>query len=181
MVKIIILLFNILISSLITIFGFDQNVGISILIGIGLFIAMLLVEAIIFFGILIVIGIGKNPNIENTKYHRGYKKIFDLYLKFLNSLFNVKLIKQGFDKIPSGPVIFVANHRSNMDPIVMEVALSKWDLIFVGKKSLFKIPFFGKIINYIGYQRIYSNFLVEKDPKKYFKIKSMICKQLRIV
>ena len=171
MVKIIILLFNILISSLITIFGFDQNVGISILIGIGLFIAMLLVEAIIFFGILIVIGIGKNPNIENTKYHRGYKKIFDLYLKFLNSLFNVKLIKQGFDKIPSGPVIFVANHRSNMDPIVMEVALSKWDLIFVGKKSLFKIPFFGKIINYIGYQRIYSNFLVEKDPKEVFQDK----------
>ena len=171
MVKIILLLFNLLVSTLITIFGFNQNVGISILIGIGLFLALLLVEAIIFFGILIVIGIGKNPDIENTKYHRGYRKIFNLYLKFLNSLFNVKLIKQGFDKIPSGPVIFVANHRSNMDPIVMEVALSKWDLIFVGKKSLFKIPFFGKIINHIGYQRIYSNFLIEKDPKEVFQDK----------
>lgn len=171
MVKIIILLFNIIISALITIFGFHQNVGISILIGICLFLGILLIEAIIFFGILIIMGIGKNADVENTKYHKGYRRVFNLYIRFLNSLFNVKFEKKGFDKIPKGPVIFVANHRSNMDPIVMEEALSKWDLVFVGKKSLFKIPFFGKIINYIGYQRINSNFLIEKTPAEVFQDK----------
>ena len=171
MIKLIILIFNILASALITIFGFDQNIGLSILIGIAIFFAILLIEAIIFFGILIVMGIGKNTDVENTTYHKGYRKVFNLYLRFLNSLFNVKLIKNGFDKIPKGPVIFVANHRSNMDPIVMEEALSKWDLIFVGKKSLFKIPFFGKIINYMGYQRIYSNFLIEKTSAEVFQDK----------
>ena len=171
MIKLIILIFNILASALITIFGFDQNIGLSILIGIAIFFAILLIEAIIFFGILIVMGIGKNTDVENTTYHKGYRKVFNLYLRFLNSLFNVKLIKNGFDKIPKRPVIFVANHRSNMDPIVMEEALSKWDLIFVGKKSLFKIPFFGKIINYMGYQRIYSNFLIEKTPAEVFQDK----------
>ena len=171
MIKIIILLINLITSTCISIFCIDANAGLKILFGILIFIGILLLEAIIFFGILIVMGIGKHSDVENTKYHKGYRKVFNTYIRFLNSLFNVKLIKTGFEKIPKGPVIFVANHRSNMDPIVMEKALSKWDLIFVGKKSLFKIPFFGKIINHIGYQRIYSNFLVEKDPKEVFQDK----------
>ncbi|MCR5422385.1 MAG: 1-acyl-sn-glycerol-3-phosphate acyltransferase, partial [Bacilli bacterium] len=139
--------------------------------GLILFLGLLLLEAILFFGFLIIIGIGKDASKENTKYHKGYRKIYNLYIRFLNSLFNVKMKKIGFDKIPKGPVIFIANHRSNMDPIIMEQVLSKWDLIFVGKKSLFSIPFFGKIINHIGYQRINSNFLIEKDPKEVFQDK----------
>ena len=168
MIKIIIVLFNLIISMLISIFGIEASVGMKILWALVFFLALLLLEAIIFFAVLIIMGIGKNPKNENTTYHKGYRKIYNLYLRFLNSLFNVKFIKVNFDKIPKGPVIFIANHRSNMDPIVMEQALTKWDLIFVGKKSLFSIPFFGKILNHIGYQRIYSNFLIEKDPKEVF-------------
>ena len=171
MVKIFILLFNLIISSLLSIFVFDTSVFMKVVWILILFIGLLLVEAILFFGFLIILGIGKDASKENTKYHKGYRKIYNLYIRFLNSLFNVKTKKIGFDKIPEGPVIFIANHRSNMDPIIMEEALSKWDLIFVGKKSLFSIPFFGKIINHIGYQRINSNFLIEKDPKEVFQDK----------
>lgn len=171
MVKIFLLLFNLIISTLLSIFVFDTNVAMKIVWGLILFLGLLLLEAILFFGFLIIIGIGKDASKENTKYHKGYRKIYNLYIRFLNSLFNVKMKKIGFDKIPKGPVIFIANHRSNMDPIIMEQVLSKWDLIFVGKKSLFSIPFFGKIINHIGYQRINSNFLIEKDPKEVFQDK----------
>lgn len=171
MVKIFLLLFNLIVSSLLSIFVFDTNAGMKIVWGLILFLGLLLLEAILFFGFLIIIGIGKDASKENTKYHKGYRKIYNLYIRFLNSLFNVKMKKIGFDKIPKGPVIFIANHRSNMDPIIMEQVLSKWDLIFVGKKSLFSIPFFGKIINHIGYQRINSNFLIEKDPKEVFQDK----------
>lgn len=171
MVKVFLLLFNLIVSSLLSIFMFDTNVGMKIVWGLILFLGLLLLEAILFFGFLIIIGIGKDASKENTKYHKGYRKIYNLYIRFLNSLFNVKMKKIGFDKIPKGPVIFIANHRSNMDPIIMEHVLSKWDLIFVGKKSLFSIPFFGKIINHIGYQRINSNFLIEKDPKEVFQDK----------
>ena len=171
MVKIFLLLFNLIISALLSIFVFDTNVAMKIVWGLILFIGLLLLEAILFFGFLIIIGIGKDASKENTKYHKGYRKIYNLYIRFLNSLFSVKMKKIGFDKIPKGPVIFIANHRSNMDPIIMEQVLSKWDLIFVGKKSLFSIPFFGKIINHIGYQRINSNFLIEKDPKEVFQDK----------
>ena len=171
MIKIFLLLFNLIVSSLLSIFVFDTNVAMKIVWGLILFVGLLLLEAILFFGFLIIIGIGKDASKENTKYHKGYRKIYNLYIRFLNSLFNVKMKKIGFDKIPKGPVIFIANHRSNMDPIIMEQVLSKWDLIFVGKKSLFSIPFFGKIINHIGYQRINSNFLIEKDPKEVFQDK----------
>ena len=171
MVKIFLLLFNLIVSSLLSIFVFDTNVAMKIVWGLILFVGLLLLEAILFFGFLIIIGIGKDASKENTKYHKGYRKIYNLYIRFLNSLFSVKMKKIGFDKIPKGPVIFIANHRSNMDPIIMEQVLSKWDLIFVGKKSLFSIPFFGKIINHIGYQRINSNFLIEKDPKEVFQDK----------
>ena len=171
MVKIFLLLFNLIVSSLLSIFVFDTNVGMKIVWGLILFLGLLLLEAILFFGFLIIIGIGKDASKENTKYHKGCRRIYNLYIRFLNSLFSVKMKKIGFDKIPKGPVIFIANHRSNMDPIIMEQVLSKWDLIFVGKKSLFSIPFFGKIINHIGYQRINSNFLIEKDPTEVFQDK----------
>jgi len=129
-------------------------------------LGLILLEAIIFFLIPIIAGIGKPSSKENKTYHRGYRKLFTFYVRFVNRLFGVKLHVSGLDKIPEGPVIYIANHRSNMDPFVMEEVLYKKDMIFVAKKSLFNIPFFGRIINWIGFQRINSNFLVERSPSE---------------
>jgi len=49
---------------------------------------------------------------------------------------------EGLDRIPSnGKMIFATNHRSNMDPLVIDVALGNIRSIrFLAKKELFAVP-----------------------------------------
>ncbi len=166
MFVIILLLINLLLASLISFLCFRSNTTFLIIFIFVFWIAISLFEIIIFFLIPLIAGINKPSSEENKTYHRGYRKLFHIYVKIVNRLFGVKLKVEGLDKIPDGPVIYIANHRSNMDPFIMEEVLIKNDMIFVAKKSLFKIPFFGRIINQVGFQRINSNFLIEKSPKE---------------
>jgi len=44
---------------------------------------------------------------------------------------------------PNAPYVFMANHQSNFDILVLFALLKKWNMRFVAKESLFKIPVFG--------------------------------------
>jgi 1-acyl-sn-glycerol-3-phosphate acyltransferase len=44
---------------------------------------------------------------------------------------------------PGVPYVFMANHLSNFDILVLFAALKRWNVRFVAKESLFKIPLFG--------------------------------------
>lgn len=171
MIKYVLIILNLIISLVLSIFCIDLNLGMTILCGFAFFIACFLVEAIIFFLILIIAGLGAKKGGGNTIYHKGLRKVFNLYIRFANSLFSIKIKFNGKDMLPEGPCLFIANHRSNLDPFVMEAQLKNYPLIFVAKKPLFYLPFFGRIITKIGYQSISSNFLVERDPKEVFQDK----------
>ena len=68
------------------------------------------------------------------------------------SLFGVKMKVTGLDKVPNDTTfVVVHNHLSNMDPIILNTVLKKYDLTFMAKKSLSKIPFFGKIVRKVGF------------------------------
>ena len=157
-------LINLGLAALISYLSFNSNNTLFIVFIFIFFLGLILIEALIFFLIPFFAGINKPSSVENKTYKRGYRKLFTFYVRIVNALFGVKIITSGLDKIPDGPVIFIANHRSNMDPFIMEQVLYKKDMIFVAKKSLFNIPFFGRIINQVGFQRINSNFLIEKSP-----------------
>lgn len=45
---------------------------------------------------------------------------------------------------PKGQYIFMVNHQSQLDIPLLGMVLSPYHPVFVAKKSLFKIPFFGK-------------------------------------
>lgn len=67
---------------------------------------------------------------------------------FLKTVFSLKI--EGRKNIPlSGPVIFIANHMTNLDPFVVAVSLSERKLNSLAKEELFKSPlkaaFFRKI------------------------------------
>lgn len=56
----------------------------------------------------------------------------------------------GREKIPEGPVIVCGNHSSNMDPILIAIALGKNHFIhFMAKKELFKAPIIGFVLRRI--------------------------------
>lgn len=50
---------------------------------------------------------------------------------------------------PRRPVIVVANHCSNLDPMVMGVSFP-WTLRYLAKTELFRAPFFGFLIRNLG-------------------------------
>jgi 1-acyl-sn-glycerol-3-phosphate acyltransferase len=56
----------------------------------------------------------------------------------------------GLDNMPSeGPLLVVSNHVSNADPIILEL-VSPRPLFFMGKKELFRNPFFRWVLHRFG-------------------------------
>lgn len=89
---------------------------------------------------------------DKEKYSKFYRFILKIYTKICLSLFGVDVNASGIEKLPKDEkFVLVSNHLSNLDSMVIDVYLKDYPLVFVAKKSLFKIPFFGKIIQGVGY------------------------------
>jgi len=52
---------------------------------------------------------------------------------------------------PGMPYVFMANHQSNFDILVLFSILKHWNMRFVAKESLFKIPLFGPAMRRTGH------------------------------
>ncbi len=136
---------DIIIGLIISIFSFDLKIYFEILIGIGFGIGLLLIEALIFFLIVIIVSIPIKKN-KRYKYSKFYSKLFLNYEKFALRLFNVKIYFKNKELLPNDNYSLISNHKSNIDSFVMDKVLKNKKLIFAAKKSLFGIPWFGKII-----------------------------------
>lgn len=155
MVKILILLLSFGLSTLVTLladFGETWQVVVGI---IGFGIAFILAFAVLFFLIIGIFDLRVKKNEIPTRYSKTYRRLYTIYQSFLLSLFSVKLTVNGMDKVPNDTnFILLQNHRSNVDPIFTDFLFKKYPMIFVAKESLFKIPFFGKIVRHIGYVKL---------------------------
>ena len=68
----------------------------------------------------------------------------------------------GEDKIPENSrFVYVANHRSRFDPMVVMSSLARFRIGFISKPSNFRIPFFGKILRKLCFLQIN-----REDPRK---------------
>lgn len=145
-----------LISLAITYFGYiiitPQTILTKIFLVVGLIIASLLIQVLLFFISALVMSLFVSSEKDYNHYNKFYRKVFYLYTKIVLSLFGVKIKTEGLEKLPKDePFVLYFNHKSNLDTFVIDVALKKYPIVFIGKKSLFKIPFFGKIITKLGY------------------------------
>lgn len=155
MVKIVILLLSFGLSTMVTLLSNFSETWQIVLGIIGFGIAFILAFAILFFLIIGIFDLKVKKNEIPAKYSKAYRKIYNIYQRFLLSLFSVKLTVNGMDKVPNGTnFILLQNHRSNVDPVFTDFLFKKYPMIFVAKESLFRIPFFGKIIRHIGYVRL---------------------------
>ena len=59
---------------------------------------------------------------------------------FVCHLMNLKVSYEGLENIPDGPIVAVGNHKSQVDIIVMYIAMNR-PLGFVSKPGVFKVPF----------------------------------------
>ena len=87
---------------------------------------------------------------KKVKYHKYMDYLLKEFDNSLMKLLRIKVVEKGFDKIKNQNVLYVANHTSNFDPLIMINAIP-YKLSIVSKPENFKIPFIGKMIRACGY------------------------------
>jgi len=63
-------------------------------------------------------------------------------VRFENRILGIRVRIEGLENIPPGPCVFVANHASNVDPMVLIPFIPRRVGILV-KQELFRVPVFG--------------------------------------
>lgn len=155
MIKIIVLVLSTLLASISCYFIPATSIFISVMIWLGLFIAAILIQVGLFFLVAFIVGIPIQRKKETLHYNKFYRFVMYSYTRCCLSLFNVKIVAEGLEKLPKNETfVIVSNHLSNVDSMIMDVLLRDFPLVFVTKDSLFRIPFFGKIIHGIGYLKL---------------------------
>jgi 1-acyl-sn-glycerol-3-phosphate acyltransferase len=78
-----------------------------------------------------------------TRKGRLSRPLVDIYGKVLFAAFRVRVVHRGFEQIdPQRPYVFMGNHTSIADPLVVALAISQpFHCVF--KKELARIPIFG--------------------------------------
>jgi len=88
----------------------------------------------------------KNTDTLSSFNHRYVNSI----LKLAQHLLRLKIITSGEEHIPEGKFVFVGNHQENYDIIALKPIFKNHPLCFIGKESLFKVPFIGPWMPIIG-------------------------------
>lgn len=153
MSKIIFCLMSLISGFLIGFLAFSNyEIYYKILISIGFSIASLIALILLFFIVLFFLTIWEPLNKERTKQSTYYRKVLLFYNYFLFDLFNMKIEYSGIEKLKrDGKYMVISNHRSNLDSLLIDTYLKDFGLVFVAKKSLFKIPFVRRIIHGCNY------------------------------
>jgi len=87
----------------------------------------------------------EHPYINNFYYYQLLAVI-----SFTLTFFNYRIKKHNFEKIPSEPCLFVINHTSGFDPLIVLQALKSKRTVFVSKEEVFKTPFVGNFMRGSG-------------------------------
>jgi len=91
------------------------------------------------------------------------KKLRYEYSDTLLSRLNIEVIASGLEKVdPDGQYLLLSNHRSIIDPCVIEIALKNTNILglWVAKKELYYSFFFGVFVRNAG------TILLDRDSKQ---------------
>lgn len=129
-----------------TIFGEIYEVPYFIpLLLLGYFFACALITFIFIFIFPLFI---KRKGDFGNKHSRFYRFIFEEYLTFICFFTNIKIHFEGKEKLPpkGEKIVFVSNHLSKFDPITCNSVLKGYDVSWIGKRSLFKMPLINRYL-----------------------------------
>ncbi len=141
---------TVLITAFGGIYGGIADIWKPILILIGLTLAIILV----FFIVLLIVSYCFNQKKPVEKPSKVCLFIFHFVLAFLMRWSGAKVIVRGKEKVPSGNALWIMNHRSNFDPMVLSNVFRFKKMIMVSKAGNFKIPILGGFIHKMGYLSI---------------------------
>lgn len=155
MIKILIIIFSLGFGILTTLAFKNLNIYQNIGVVIGFTFVYIICFVALFFILFFFEVIFENKNKKRIYQSKYYRFLLHIYNKFLFSLFNMKIIYQGKELLNMNEqYLIVCNHRSNLDSLIIDNYLYEMPLVFVAKKSLFQIPFVGRLIHGCAYIKI---------------------------
>lgn len=157
MIKIIVLLISLGLSIFLGIYLYPSlnNIFLDILVSIGVFFGAIVAIVALFFILLFLATFFEKKDFKRNYQSTYFRKLLLLMDRLLISLFNIKLIAHGKENLSvSQQYIFISNHRSNLDSLLIDKYLSSFPLTFITKDSLFKVPFVGHIIHGAAYVKL---------------------------
>ncbi len=136
-----------IVSILLSILGYGMNIYDNILFVPLVFIGFVLLFVLI-WGLSCIIAtrfIDMDAQCENRS--RLYRFYTNCIIESLEQLLNIKLIVSGKDILPQEKFLLVCNHRGAMDPLLTMGVLRKYEMGFVAKKELYKIPVISRLMH----------------------------------
>ena len=118
--------------------------GIVVLCIVGAVLAYFVCHVIL----LLIMALVVDMNKEYARTSRFYERFMNYTVWLILKLINVKVVLTGKEKIPTnGRFLFVANHRSNFDPVIVRATLGKYDIDFISKPQNFKVPVLKRFLH----------------------------------
>ncbi len=118
-------------------------------------LAALVALFLLYIIFLLICTFAVNPKKEYNRFNRFYHIVLKSVVYLLIKVTRIKIHLTGFEKVPKDQkVLFVSNHRSNFDPIVMWHIFNNWKLGLVSKASNFGIPIVGRMVRRICFLSI---------------------------
>lgn len=118
------------------------------LILLGFILAIILFTCLVLYIITLFI----RPDKQMVRPRRFNRFMTKVIAEFITGLFGLKLVTKGIDKIPTDKqFLFVSNHQSNLDPIATIWALRKFNLAYIMKDAIMKVPLLGRWLYGSGY------------------------------
>lgn len=88
-----------------------------------------------------------NMNKEYNEASRLYRYYTNCIIETLIQVLRIKLHVTGQEILPKGKFLLVSNHRGAMDPLLTMGVLRKYNMGFVAKKELYKIPIISRLMH----------------------------------
>ena len=106
----------------------------------------LLAAVVGFVLFVIIVGLLVNTKKEYNTHSSFYRGMVNIVTWVSITCARVRIHVTGYEKVPKTNVLFVGNHRANMDSLVTWQVFWRWKIAYISKESNFKIPICGRLI-----------------------------------
>ena len=146
-------LFSAALTAVTAIFGGIR--GWFLLFVVPLFIGYFLLAIVLVLSVAFLLSITENVTKTRTKPIKFFLFLFNFVDSFICVWSGARLIVTGEEKLDkTKKYLFIFNHRSNFDPMLLAKRFRKFDILMISKPDNFKIPVVGRSIHKAGYMPI---------------------------
>ena len=121
----------------------------------------------IFLAVVILFSTNRNKEVKKPKSFHCH--LMHSLMFFLLRYARIKMKVTGLDKVPSGRVMVICNHKSNFDPMPLMYYIKPSHMVAVTKPENISVPIYGKYMHNMGFIRMPKESTLDFHPGS-FKI-----------